>query len=222
MENDGFLNTTAFVSKRTGGDMQRMPQKRKAKRRLKGSGSGTASLFLSLGVCAAALAGLLWIKLANAKETISVMSDLSKSVYSTTEPSLLGKLKFVELPSIIDVFAPSDGAVLPVNAEGCMREGDGGGLRIKTKEGADVVAPLGGRITAVGEDPALGKYVSFAADGDVEIAIYGFSSVDAEMGQPVRQRQKLGTALSENITVRAWRAGRPLEVSSLFGIGEES
>lgn len=222
MDSGEVLNTSGFVSKSMespapGRSSDRPKRKRRSgKRRSKNA----AFVLVRLGVCAAALSGVLWFKLRGGSEALAVMKEYSNEASETADPSSLGKLKFVELPSILDVFAPSDSAVVPVNALGFELEGDEGGLIIKTSAASGVICPLSGRVKAVGTDAKLGKYVSVMTDGDIEFAVYGLDEVTVEQGQPVKQRQKLGTALADSVTVRAWRSGRPLDTASLLGIGK--
>ena len=130
-----------------------------------------------------------------------------------------GRLRFVSLPSIIEVFSPSSGPVMPVTALSFDARQDGG-LSIVAPVGSDVISPAAGRIKAVGVDPDLGKYVSVVTDGDMEFAVYGFDEVVVEEGQPVRVRQKLGTVKGSAVTVRAWKSGRPVDLAELFGLGK--
>ena len=179
-------------------------------------GRGSAAfLLVRLGLCAAAFCAVLGLKLAGNGEALAVMGEVNEGKQESG--SNLGKLKFVELPSIIDVFAPSDSPVMPVNALDIRLTDEGESLAVVTAVGAEVVCPADGRVKAVGEDPELGKYVSVAVDGDIEFTIYGMGEIGVEEGQPVKQRQKLGNALGASVTIRAWRSGRPIDLKGFFG-----
>ena len=225
MENENeIIKTTAFVSKGYGegrrvsrGFSERMGFLYKASRGKKGADS--RFILIRLGVCAAAFMGILGIKLAVGGGVLAAANDISdkRDTGTNTEESL-GKLKFVELPSIIEVFAPSDAAVLP--AAVLSFEMTEEGVTLVTTAGAEVVSPVDGSIRDVGEDRTLGKYITVSADGDIELVLYGFGDIDVEKGQPVRKRQKLGTTLGSALSIKAFRAGRPIDVSDILDFGK--
>ena len=220
MEEKELLRTGEFTSTGFGGrrSFPRRIQSRKDKRRVS---QGTGFLLVRLGVCALAFAGVLGLKLSGRDEAIRVINELTGGESGgNAQDGTLGKLRFVELPSIIDVFAPSDNAVLPVNALSIDILPADGGLSIVTTFGSEVVSPAEGRVKTVGEDPKLGKYVSVTAEGDIEFAVYGLKEVNVEQGQPVKQRQKLGTAAGASVVVKTWRSGRPVDMSEIFGLGD--
>ena len=222
MDEKELLRTTGFVSSGFGG-RRRFKAAAGSKKQKKRVGQGAAFLLVRLGVCALAFTGVLGLKLSGRDEAIQVINELTGGENSGgSTDSTLGKLKFVELPSIIEVFAPSDSAILPVTALDLKILPDDGGLAIVTAYGSDVVSPVDGRVKSVSEDPEFGKYVSVTADGDVEFAVYGLGEISVEQGQPVKQRQKLGSALGASVVVRAWKSGRPVDISEIFGLGGAS
>lgn len=217
MEN-GKLNTSGFVSKSfsEGGSarLRSAGSGRPAKKR-----SGRAAFILvRLGVCAAAFLGILALKFAWGDELKNAVAALTDGEEERAEDSA-GRLRFVELPSIIEVFAPSDKAVIPVGASAYELAEDGYALKLEVGSGAEILSPVGGRIGSTGVDPKLGRFVTVLADGGVEFAVYGFAETEAEKGQTVKQRQRLGTAFGSAVTVRAWKDGRPLDAAALFGLG---
>lgn len=222
MEEKGILKTTEFVSKGYGEGRRsyvRPPAFKKQRRG--GKGFSTAGfLLVRLGICAAAFALILGLKLSGNSEALSVIGDLTERKDGEDRgEETPGKLRFVSLPSIIEVFSPSAGPVMPVTALEFNEMGDGG-LSIVAPVGSDVISPAGGRIKAVGTDPDLGRFVSVVTDGDVEFTVYGFDEVSVEEGQPVKARQKLGTVKGSAVTVRAWKSGRPVDLFELFGLGK--
>ncbi|MBO4384774.1 MAG: M23 family metallopeptidase [Clostridia bacterium] len=222
MDENGTLITTEFVSRGYGEGRRRrtpLPVKADAKAKKK-EGSGAGFLLIRLGVCAAAFALILGFKLTGNSEALSVIGELTERKDGDgEEEETPGKLKFVSLPSIIEVFAPSSGPVLPVTALSFEAEGSGG-LSIVAPVGSEVVSPAAGRIKTVGVDPDFGRFVSVVTDGDMEFAIYGFDEIAVEEGQPIRVRQKLGTLKGSAVTVRAWKSGRPVDLAELFGLGK--
>lgn len=222
MDENGVLKTTEFVSRGYGEGRRRrlppayVPKKKGAKRELPAAGF----LLIRLGICAAAFTLLLGLKLSGNDEALSVIGDLTERKNGDgQEEDASGRLRFVSLPSIIEVFSPSSGPVMPVSALSFDAD-ESGGLSIVAPVGSEVISPAGGRIKSVGIDPDLGKYVSVITDGDMEFAVYGFDEVSVEEGQPVRVRQKLGTVKGSAVTVRAWKNGRPIDLAELFGLGK--
>ncbi|MBO4562050.1 MAG: M23 family metallopeptidase [Clostridia bacterium] len=212
MEQNGRLNTSAFVSRSIGGETRRYPSERGSKKRKKGS----AYLMVRLGVCAVCFCGVIGLKLAGSDGLIP--DGLTEGGESVTDQ--LGRLRFVELPSIIDVFAPRRTAVLPAAVLSFEIGEDGDGLTIITNGGSDIVSPVSGRVKAVGEDEALGRYVSVITDDDIEFTVYGLDEIAVEQGQPVKQRQKLGVAAHSSVAVKGCKAGRPLDLGEVFGLGD--
>ena len=227
MEENEFtrLETTGFVSKSGGG----RPPAHVYRRALGGAAnsnkarkSGGAAYFLvRLGVCALCLCGVLGLKLKGDEKTLAVIGGLMKGdeQEGEEEERRLGKLRFVELPSIIEVFAPSKEPMLPVNAFE-LRMGDEGDLLIlETDAGADVLSPVSGVVKGVGEDEKLGAYVTISAEDDLEFAVYGLTGVSVEKGQPIAMKQRLGSLAGAEARVRVYKSGRPVSPAEVFGIG---
>lgn len=222
MENESpeLLGQGAFVSRlpgegvrrRAGSCTVRSTEKRKHK-----SGS-TAFLLVRIGICALLLCCALALKLSGGNDALAVMGVRS-SDEEAGEDDTLGQLKFVELPSIIDVFAPSDYAAVPVASARTEAANEGFELIMHASVGESVISPSEGTVRSVSEDGALGRCVSVAGPDDTEFVIYGFETVEVEKGQPVKIRQKLGEA-GGDITVRVYRAGRPVDAASVFGIAD--
>lgn len=227
MEDREFVKTAAFESRsfsegRRGRILRPygLPGRRAGMERRRKKPSGAKVFLLArLGVCGAAFLAVLGIKLAGNERAISALGELTKGEREGTESSL-GRLKFVELPSMIEVFAPSAHAVLPVEALSLDLMDDETGLYIVSAYGSDIAAPADGRVKAVGLDPVLGTYVSVMTEDDVEFVIFGLGEVTVEEGQPVKQRQKLGALKGASATVRVWKDGRPADPGEIFGMGK--
>ncbi len=227
-ENDKtLLETTDFISRSFGGS-KALPAHvyRRAGAESAGSAKsrrrgGSAYLIIRLAVCAVCFCGVLGLKLKGDEKALAVISDLTSGQDNEgRDEDRLGRLKFVELPSIIEVFAPSKAALLPVNPYEIQTADDGRTLILKTDEGAAVLSPADGVVRGTGEDEALGRYVTVAASGDMEFTVYGFSEIFVENGQPVKQKQRLGALEGGEASVRVYRNGRPIEPADLFGVGK--
>ena len=199
-----------FVSRSVSFKSGRLSPQTKKRR----GGRVSGYLLTRLGVCAVLFCGLIGLKLAGGTVPDGLTDD------GTAADERLGRLTFVDLPSIIDVFAPAKAAVLPVHALSFEALDEEGGIAIITVPGSDIVSPVAGRVKAVGEDETLGRYVSVVTDGDVEFTVYGLGETDVEQGQPVKQRQKLGSAKTATVAVRAYKSGRPVDLKELFPFEE--
>lgn len=184
------------------------------------SGNGAAYLLIRLGVCAVCFCGILGLKLKGDDRTIAVIGEIAENGAAGSAADQLGRLKFVELPSIIDVFAPSDSAVLPVDALRFELGDENELLMLTAASGAEIVSPSDGTVRAIGEDEDLGRYIRIAAEGDVEYTVYGLGELRVENGQPVKQRQTLGTSAGSSIAIRASKSGRPIDLAGLFDVGK--
>ena len=224
------LETTGFVScgigsRRAGRAASPTERKYRSAKNAKrgGSHNGAGYLLLRLGVCAACFCGILGLKLKGDPAALAVMGNIAENNGSgkgRAAEEQLGRLKFVDLPSIIDVFAPSDKAVLPAYALSFELSDENGLLKLVTTAGSDIVSPAEGRVRLVGEDEKLGRFVSVITEEDAEFTLYGFDVIDAEQGQPVKQRQKLGEAKDSSVFVRATKSGRPIDLEKLFDLGK--
>lgn len=197
----------------------RQPAGKDAKNGKKGGSS--AYLLIRLGVCAACFCAVLGLKLhgdGRALEVIGSSIGENDSGSDPFDPGELGRLRLVELPSIIDVFAPSEKAALPVNAISYEKEEEGG-LRILAAPDSEIVSPVKGVVTAVGEHAELGGFVTIEGAG-LSFTVYGMGGILVERGQPVSIRQKIGAAKDGAVTVRAEKEGEPVDLFELFSMGD--
>lgn len=221
IEDNAVIQTTEFVSRSCGGAARpkggASPRSKHSRRRR--DHPGAAYFLIRLGVCAAIFCGVLAVKLHGDDEAIAVIGKAAFDDEAGSEEETLGRLKFVELPSIIDVFAPSDKAVLPANASSYSVEEEGRALVLSVNAGESAVSPAAGRVLDVGESEELGGFVSISVSDDISFTVSGLRSVGVERGQPVKQRQKLGEA-GEKLTVRVYEAGRPIDPETFFSMGD--
>lgn len=155
----------------------------------------TAELLVKIGVCAVACALILGMKALNIPGAEPVVAGVKSALNQETElDKMLGKLKFVQLPDTLDVFASGDGKLaVPVNAPTAYVEPDAQYVVWENAPNAVVKASADGTVRAVGEDTILGKYVRLTHKGDLETVYYGLEAVSVEEGQPVRKYDTLGT-----------------------------
>lgn len=219
MENRTVLETSRFVSRSAEPKAKAAVSSRRRSKENKSHDSfGAGFLVARLGVCALLLCGVIAVKLAGDTKTLEAVSAYTEP-NATESEERLGRLKFVDLPSVIDVFAPSRAAVLPAKCEGFELKNDGFDLELLVEPGEEAVSPASGKVSEIGADDNLGRFVSIAASDDTVFTVYGLKELCVEAGQPVRQRARLGAAEGERLIVRITRAGRPIEPAEYFGLG---
>ena len=125
---------------------------------------------------------------------INIATGSRDSVFTSSEDDSEspGKLRFVELPGIIEVFAGGDKLTMPLgeysNAE---LDEETYILTLKSKSNATVVTCSGGTVKAVGEDSKFGNYVVIRS-GDIETYYYGLGYVTVEERQVINKLDTLG------------------------------
>jgi len=179
-----------------------------------------SSMLIKCGVCAAACAAVLLIKWAEIPAAESALSTLKTSLNEDESiDEMLGRLKFVELPGLIQVFSGS-GKFDPPIVSTKTEVFDGGRLLAITAETeTPAKACLTGTVKETGIDATLGNYVRIRGDNDTEIYLYGLSNVSVETGQPLNADDDVGKVSAQTpvyvaITVR----GRPEEPEKYFAL----
>ncbi len=182
-------------------------------RRNERSFSGGSMLF-KLFLCIVICAGVLLLEWSNIFPQSSAITA-SAQEESTPFDEMLGKLKFVELPGIIEVFSSGAKPELNVKYESMYVDESGYILYLACKEGEYVYAPQAGKVKETGVDAELGAYLSLVTDEDEEIIYYGLESVIAEEGQSLSASDTIGKA-TELIQITVNASGRPTSPEEYF------
>ncbi|MBO6060832.1 MAG: M23 family metallopeptidase, partial [Clostridia bacterium] len=178
--------------------------------------SGAGYLLVRLGICAVCFGAVLALKLKGDTEALAVIGSVTELSSERPSTDSIGRLKFVDLPSIIEVFAPSKANLLPVESGSFMTDDEGITLRLESVPGSNVISPAAGRVLRVGSDDIHGPYVVVLTSEDIEFELYGVDSIAVEAGQPVAQRQVLGKLSGSELTVRIFKSGRPVPPTDIF------
>ena len=224
MENDReSLRLGSFVSTRFKNDPQSPRLRRLAaaaapaperKRR------GGIYLAVRLGVCVLLFCCVLTLKLANTEKSRAALGFVAEVLGEEADPETrLGRLRFVQIPSIIDVFAPSEGPALPVAATGFSLMQDDTLLALTSEKGQSVTSPAVGLCGSVGRDELLGGFVSVRTGADAEYFVYGIEDIRVEKDQPLTKSSILGSASGGSVYVRVYKSGRPVDPSQEFDLG---
>lgn len=216
------LTTTAFVS-------TDLSENRRAYARVTAVTNPTRSrrcfdekaVFLAVRLCLCVLcfATVLVLKLVNTPDAEAVLNSISVALNEEGEyEEELGRLKFVQLPSIIEVFAPSDKPILPAEILSSELLEDETRLKIVTVGGSEVLCVNDAKVTEIGSDDVYGKYVSLRQENDIVVVYYGLDNICVELNQPVSQRSPIAIVESSELIVMVYDKGRPINPLTYFGI----
>lgn len=156
-------------------------------------------------------------------DSVAAMSKSANENEDEPGDEELGKLQLVQLPSLLEIFAPSDSPILPLAVEisSIVVDDESGLARIYAESGTEVVAMLKGTVKSVTNDDAFGGCVCVKSEGDIEISYYGLSNICVEKGQPIAQNSMLGVVSNDLLCIKITKAGRPIDAFDFLGIKAE-
>ncbi|HMM30309.1 MAG TPA: M23 family metallopeptidase [Clostridia bacterium] len=213
-----------FVVDKAGGrGFSRFQNRTHGKRGKHGVQFGAGSMFVKLGICAFMCALVLLLSaLQNGANDAVGASYTADSSTDDEFDETLGKLKFVELPGILEVFAAQDKIALAVNYDAAELLADDTMLMLVSAAAQTVSLPVDGRVKAIGEDDKLGGYVCITSANDSEIQYYGLSSISVEEGQSLKALDSLGVIeAGESLFIKVNVSGRPENPTQFFEVGED-
>lgn len=153
-----------------------------ASRKHRESDADFSSAGLKIGLCIALCIGLCIVNLTVGKGT--------NTAYTGSDDVQTGKLRFVQLPGMIEVFAGGDRLTMPVDYES-VKVDENNMVTFTCEKNATVVTCSSGTVKAVGEDATLGNYV-IINHGDIETYYYGLGYVTVEERQVINTLDTLG------------------------------
>lgn len=175
-----------------------------------------ASMLAKLGICALSAGLVLAVKIAKIHgEYTSADAGISyaEDDASDTEERL-GKLHFVELPGIIEVFASKSGFAVPKGAAASV--GDDGALELTFSRGQTVSVDYSCKVAYTDEDDVCS--VCLRLD-DVTILYSGMSALSVERNQPLSSGDTLGSVGAGGILrVEVTVDGRPVDANDYFNL----
>lgn len=138
-------------------------------------------MFIKIGICMAALALALVVRLAGVEGSQRAEPAMQKE---EAEPSLaVGALRYVNADGKWD-------APVVCNDVELLRDDR---LVRFTATDATVLACMAGEVLMVENDARFGQYVRVQGENGLETILYGFDTVSVERGQSVEARTVLGT-----------------------------
>ena len=181
------------------------------------------SMLVKIGVCCAAAALVLLIKISseNKQDPISVLEN----TVATDEDELddqLGRLKFVELPGIIEVFSSENKSILSLECASSELLDEATLLKIISGTDQALIINASCKVISKGEDPLYGAYVILDMGDDTELTVYGLNELSLEDGQPLSDGDELGN-ISAKMVLYALvkREGRPIDPISYLHLDVE-
>lgn len=186
------------------------------------------SLFVKLGICAAACAFVMLVKYADMNNNTTAsdlavtakygaVSALAKTDIEETENDEygeMGKLQFVELPGILEVFAPSGKFELPIEAEKAENDGENEDdvLTLKSEKEQYIKASEDCTVKVCENNSVI---LSFK--GDYEVTYGGKIDISVEEGQSLKKGDTIGKiAADEVLTLKTDLSGRPINPKEVF------
>ena len=188
---------------------------------------GNRGLLLLLGVSTSAFMMLFVfqiIRTDHSSDALAVMRELmndSKEDDDERADDTLGKLQLVQLPSILEVFAPSDSPIPPLKMSNAVVDEESYTAKIYAQSGTQVSSVLAGTVKSVVPGDTLGGCVVVSHAGDIEVYYYGLGEIFVERGQPILQNSSIGTVSGDVLYLRVTKAGRPIDPFEFLGIKAE-
>lgn len=165
--------------------------------RHRADGSG---ILIKVAVCCAAAALVLAVKLVSSG--VSGEEAVTAEAGDADMPDeRLGRLKFVELPGIIEVFSNKTSSYIGLEATKSEYLSEAMMLRLTSADKGTVSVNEPCKLTCAGTDSDYGEFVILSFSGDVAITVYGFDEITAEEGQPLLAGDELGKVFEGN-TIR--------------------
>jgi len=197
---------TPFVSRERSGRTAYRQRTKRVK-----AASMMTKIGLCLGICVLSLAMYL-IGEQNGSQMVMTTAESTQQGNAEDPLGDVGKLHFVEMPGMLEVFAPDKGLTLPLDAPAVL-EAEGCVACFRVREETQVACGGDGTVRAVGNDAAYGDYVRLSLQNGLEVIYYGLDEISVETGQPLRSGDTLGYAEEDqSLRVTVLEEGRPLQV----------
>lgn len=183
------------------------------------SAAAHAAGFVGLLACVCVFSLLFALKLASSDlpgESIAVFRSAMDGGSAEEDDEQLGRLRLVQLPGLLSVFAASDTPVAPLSSEQAVTD-DSFTASLFSSPGAEVIAMLSGTVRAIDPVSEHGGSVTVACKNGLEITYMGLSEITVERGQPVLQRTELGKLEGEVLYLRVTKDGRPIDPLEFLG-----
>jgi len=175
-----------------------------------------SSMLAKMGICAL-LAGIVLLSdfMGSRQELLEVSSNIIKNG-EDVGGDYLGKLRFVELPGIIQVFSSDAKLNIGTEYQSIKLNEEKTSITISGITSEFFPAPQNGIIKTIRTESGK-AYLELSVDGDIVLCFSGEGEIAAEEGQPVKQ----GDTLLKNINtieIGMTKSGRPVNPAEYFNI----
>jgi len=173
------------------------------------------SMLAKIGICGL-LAGLVML---------SEFADNVLTSYNTVQNTediggdYLGKLRFVELPGIIQVFSSDSRFRISTEYETYQLNNDETILTVSGISSKSFASPADGTVKTVINQNDKTK-IELSLDGDIVLSFSAIGETAVEEGQPIKSGDTLYTAI-ESIDISMTKEGRPVNPSDYFDMRDQ-
>ena len=172
-------------------------------------------MLAKIGICGL-LAGLV---------LLSEFADNVLTSYNTVQNTediggdYLGKLRFVELPGIIQVFSSDSRFRISTEYETYQLNNDETILTVNGLSSNEFASPADGTVKTVINQNDKTK-IELSLDGDIVLSFSAIGETAVEEGQPIKSGDTLYTAI-ESIDISMTKEGRPVNPSDYFDMRDQ-
>lgn len=179
---------------------------------------GGGSMMTKMGICVL-LAGL--VLLSDFADSRGIAIEASSDVGKSTDDiggDYLGKLRFVELPGIIQVFSSDAKLRVGVEYDSYHINDQQTIMTINGITSAIFPSPTDGTIKTLVSESETTK-IEISADGDIVISFAANGTAAVEEGQPVKSGDTLFKDI-KSVEIGMTKAGRPVDPTLYFDMND--
>ncbi len=172
------------------------------------------SMLAKMGICIL-LAGLVLLSdFMGSKQTLlEVSSDIAKGT-EDIGGDYLGKLRFVELPGMIQVFSSDAKLRIDTEYDSWQLNEEKTEMTINGIAGKALASPADGTIKNVSADNEITN-LELSMDGDVVLCLSACGESVVEEGQPIKAGDTLFKSI-ESVEIKVIKSGRPMDPTEYF------
>lgn len=178
----------------------------------------SSSMLAKMGICVM-LAGLVLLSdFAGGRAAVEASSDMEHNT-EDIGGEYLGKLRFVELPGIMQVFSSDAKLRVGVEHQSYQLNEDKTMMSVSGITAATLPAPADGVIKAIIELQE-NETIELAIDGDMVISYTAMGKAAVEEGQPIKMGDTLFKSV-DSVDICITKSGRPVDPTEYFDMGNQ-
>lgn len=218
----GNVHHSGFESRVYGRERRKYTSRyfgRQYRRRNSSRNENSSSMLAKMGICAL-LAGL--VLLSEFFGGSEMLMEVSSEITENTEDiggDYLGKLRFVELPGIIQVFSADARLHIGTEYQNYQLNDDKTIMTISGIGATPLPAPSDGTIKTLSSEGESSR-IELSKDGDMVISFTAIGETAVEEGQPVKAGDTLFKSV-ESVDIGITKSGRPVDPTEYYDMGSE-